>query len=169
MNEQINSSVFLRPRFKIFVKEDGFKLINKFKVEQKKKKCQFKVKIVDNLIVIDILKEESKFWSPQLAIEIEQEKQNEALVSGLFGPKPHIWTFFIFIHFAIAIAFIGFVITAYVQYSLKESYNLALIGSLLMPFFWFFLYFLGRWGKHKSLTQMQALHNFMMNTLEGKL
>ena len=167
MNEQINGPIFLRPRFKIFVKEDGFKLIKKFEEKQNSSNCKFIIKIVDNHIVLDILKDESKFWSPQLAIEIEQHKPKESLIKGLFGPKPHIWTFFIFIHFAIALAFIGFCTLAYVQYSLKESYSFALTVSLLMPLLWFVMYFIGRWGKHKSLEQMLALHNFMMNTLES--
>lgn len=43
--------------------------------------------------VINIIKKDQHFWSPQLTVSIEKiEEQTE--VRGLYGPKPSVWTMF---------------------------------------------------------------------------
>ena len=71
-----------------------------------------------------------------------------------------------FIHFAAAVAFIGFSIMAYVQWTLKNSYSFALSMVIGLPILWFILYFLGQIGKKTGHKQMNELHQFMMETLE---
>lgn len=44
-----------------------------------------------------------------------EPEEKQAVVKGLFEPKPQVWTLFMFFHFAVALAFIGFSIMAYVQ------------------------------------------------------
>ena len=114
-----NSDIHLRPRFKMnFNVADDF-LIEKFRNNLKQETCEYCSKIVDNHIIIDVPKKENSFWSPQLNIEIEKTTENVTVVRGLFGPKPQVWTLFMFFHFAVAVAFIGFAVMAYVQWSLK--------------------------------------------------
>ncbi|NEW80656.1 MAG: GTP-binding protein [Gelidibacter sp.] len=111
--------------------------------------------------------DENHFWSPQLHIEIEKIDENKSIVKGLFGPKPQVWTFFMFIHFAMAFAFIGFSIVAYVKWSLKSDFKTALIITLTLPILWVIMYFLGRIGKRRGHKQMDELHGFMMKTLKS--
>ena len=166
MNEHKNSDIHLRPRFKMELNSDEFTIIEKFRVKLSTKECSFCGKIIDNHIVVDVPVEENHFWSPQLAIEIEKVDDNQTIVKGLFGPKPNVWTLFMFFHFAVAVAFIGFSVMAYVKWTLKSDYTFPLIMVISLPVLWVVMYFLGRIGKKTGHKQMDELHEFMMKTLE---
>jgi len=168
MKEQKNSDIHLRPRFKMNFDVNQDNLIAKFKENLKDGDCKYCSKIVDGHIVIDVPFDENHFWSPQLNIEIEKIEENKTVVKGLFGPKPQVWTMFMFFHFAIAVAFIGFAIMAYVQWSLKSDFKLSLSMVIVLPSLWVLMYFLGRIGKKTGHKQMDDLHRFMMKTLEKK-
>lgn len=141
-------------------------LISKFKANLSDGDCKYCSKIVDGHIVIDVPKNENHFWSPQLNIEIEQTDIDKTIVKGLFGPKPQVWTLFMFFHFAVAVAFIGFAVMAYVQWSLKTDFSLALTIVIALPIVWVLMYFLGRLGKSTGNKQMDELYQFMMKTLQ---
>ncbi|WP_372795511.1 GTP-binding protein [Lutibacter sp.] len=166
MSEQKNSDVFLRPRFKMNFNESQQELLNKFKKNLEDGNCKYCSKIVDGHIVIDVPVEENHFWSPQLNIEIEKTEDNKTIVKGLFGPKPQVWTLFMFFHFAMAVAFISFLVMAYVQWTLKSDYLFALIVVIGLPILWVIMYFFGRLGKKTGRKQMNELHEFMMKTLD---
>jgi ABC-type multidrug transport system fused ATPase/permease subunit len=143
-------------------------LISKFQSNLNDGDCKYCSKIVDGHIVIDVPAEDNYFWSPQLNIEIEKGEDGKTVVKGLFGPKPQVWTLFMFFHFAVAVAFIGFAVTAYVQWSLKTDYSMALNIVIALPILWILMYFFGRWGKSTGNKQMDELYKFMMKTLEKK-
>ena len=168
MNKQKNSDIHLRPRFKIDFDESQEKILKKFKDNLNDTHCKYCGKIVDEHIVIDIPSEENHFWSPQLNIEIEKVGAENAIVKGLFGPKPQVWTLFMFFHFAIAVAFIGFSVMAYVKWTLKTNYTLALTVVISLPGLWVIMYFLGRIGRKKGHKQMDELYAFIMTTLQKK-
>ena len=160
-----NSDIHLRPRFKMNFNTTDHILLAKFKSNLDNENCKYCSKIVDNHIVIDVPADENNFWSPQLNIEIEKTEQNTTIVKGLFGPKPQVWTLFMFFHFAIAVAFIGFAIMAYVQWSLKTDNTFAFRMVLFLPVLWVIMYFLGRFGRSRGHKQMDELYQFMMGTL----
>tara|TARA_B100000508_G_scaffold113046_1_gene91557 strand:- start:553 stop:1062 length:510 start_codon:yes stop_codon:yes gene_type:complete len=166
MNKQNNAEIHLRPRFKIEIDESSDVLIEKFKQKLKEGEKTCLCKIIGNHIVIDVSAEENKFWSPQLGLEIERISENRALIKGLFGPKPQVWTLFMFLHFAIAFAFIAAAIVFYVKWSLKTPFTVDLVLLILLPVIWVVLYFLGRFGKKKGHYQMNKLYTFMIKVLE---
>jgi len=168
MQEEKNSPVFLRPRFRIDMSENQQSIIERFEQTLNKPDCKFSGKIRDGHIVVDIPENENHFWSPQLHLEIESIDKDSSIAKGLFGPKPQVWTLFVFLHFGVAITFIGFLIRAYTQWSLKNNYKITLIVLILLPVFWFSMYFLGRIGKRTGHVQMQDLHDFMIAILENK-
>jgi Na+/melibiose symporter-like transporter len=141
-------------------------LMKKFEDNLNDGNCSYCSQIIDGHITIDVPKEENHFWSPQLNIEIEENSTKKTIVKGLFGPKPQVWTMFMFIHFAAAVAFIGFSIMAYVQWTLKSDNSFALSMVIGLPILWCILYFLGTIGKKTGRKQMEELHNFMMKTLD---
>lgn len=167
MLEEKNSDIHLRPRFKMEFGENQQKMLAKFQSNVKNADCKYCVKVIDGHIVVDIPAKENHFWSPQLNIEIEQVEENKSIVKGLFGPKPQVWTLFMFIHFAMVFAFIGFSIIAYVKWSLKSDYKTALTVTLILPFLWIVMYFLGRLGKKRGHKQMDELYGFMMEMLRS--
>lgn len=167
MLEEKNSDIHLRPRFKMEFGENQQKLLAKFQINVKNTSCKYCVKVIDGHIVVDIPSEENHFWSPQLNIEIEHIEENKSIVKGLFGPKPQVWTLFMFIHFAMAFAFIGFSMMAYVKWTLKSDYKTALIITFVLPILWVAMYFLGSLGKKRGHKQMNELYGFMMMTLKS--
>ena len=170
MNKPIHDNkinrVLLKPRFKIERRESTEAIIDKFKDEFATGTCAYCSKIVDHHIVIDVPKEEDHFWSPQLHIEVEKNEEDKTIVRGLFGPKPQVWTLFMFIHFAVAIAFMVFLVMAYTRWNLKQDYSFPLIMTIALPVLWIILYILGQLGKKKGYGQMLELDDFMKEVLE---
>ncbi|WP_196892352.1 GTP-binding protein [Aureivirga marina] len=129
---------------------------------KKDPECMYPIKIVDHHIVVDIPLDENHFWSPQLHFEILDGEEKASLVKGLFGPKPHVWTMFMFIHFAVAFAFTVFFVIFYTEWSLNKDYTLSLSFMIGLPILWCILYVLGQLGKKTGRPQMIELYQFFI-------
>ncbi len=168
MNKPIHDNsanrVLLKPRFKIELQEEKEGVINRFRDNLKDTNCKYRSKIVGNHIVIDVPKEEEHFWSPQLHVEVENEKE-QIIVKGVLGPQPKIWTFFMFLHFAVAIAFFVFFVMFYTKWNLKQDYTFSMIMFIAMPVIWLLLYVAGQLGKKIGYDQMKELHDFLMKII----
>ncbi len=158
--------ILLKPRFKLRYEEPREQILQAFKdlLEQKK---NYPSKMVDHHVVIDVPNGEEHFWSPQLHVEIEKEDE-VTVVKGILGPKPKIWTLFIFFHFAVAITFFVFFVIFYSRWSLDQDYTFSMIMCILMPALWVILYFGGQLGKKFGYEQMQELHAVLIEALKEK-
>lgn len=166
-NNQINK-ILLKPRFKIEVNESKEDILNKFKDALENKEYKHRGKIINHHIVIDVSDKEDHFWSPQLHVEIEKDKNKKTIVKGVLGPKPQVWTFFMFLHFAVFVAFFVFLVIFYTNWSLNQDYYFAMIMCIIMPIVWVVLYFVGQLGKKFGYNQMVELHEFLMNTVQKR-
>lgn len=155
------NKILLKPRFKLEIREDMATISEKFSDEFARGASKFSGKIVDHHIIIDVPKNEEHFWSPQLHMELENDEKAGTLIKGLYGPKPQVWSLFIFIHFAVALTFMVFVVLTYTRWSLEQDYSFALLMSVIMPILWFVLYFIGRLGRKKGAKQMFEIDNFL--------
>lgn len=162
------NQIFLRPRFSIDIKkskEEIVKIFEKQKVSQPK---QFVIKILDEHIFLDILNKDNHFWSPHLHLELVDLETNSTKIKGLFGPKPQVWTFFMFLHFVVATLFIGCGIWAYVGASLEETPIFPIIMLIILPMVWILLYLLGRMGRDFGKSQIKKMQIFLIEILEIK-
>lgn len=163
--DTLSNKIVLRPRFQLELpnnKEDVLAAFSKAAKTQN----NFVIKCVGNHLFIKKPKEKEHIWSPQLHLEITTtNKESTCSIKGLFGPNPVIWTFFMFLHFAVATAFFILGIWAYTNWSLKTPYTLPLVLTLLIVVLWFLLYFLGRTGKAKGKPEMHELYEFMNSIL----
>ncbi|WP_152285777.1 6TM ABC transporter family protein [Flavicella marina] len=166
MKEEKNSPIFLRPRFSIELPKSKTELLKNFSEAFSQTDCPFVGKIVDGHVVVDIPITENHFWSPQLHLEIEATDTKNSIAKGLFGPKPQVWTLFMFLHSSVAFTFIGVLIYAYTKWTLKEDVTISIAILIALPIFWFVMYFLGRIGKKTGHSQMEDLHDFMISILE---
>ena len=170
MNQPIHDDklnrILLKPRFKLRYKESKDEIIGKFKRRLKDPDCTYLSKVIDHHVVIDVREEEEHFWSPQLHVEIEEE-DGLTVVKGILGPKPKIWTFFMFLHFVVAVSFFVFFVIFYSNWSLDQDYGFAMTMCLLMPVLWIVLYFAGQLGKKFGYEQMKGLHGFLLRVLDG--
>jgi len=163
-NNRLNK-ILLKPRFKIEKREDKAIIIKKFSDEFDHGGSNFLGKIVDHHIIIDVHKETAHFWSPQLHVEVEEGEKGGTLIKGLYGPKPQIWSLFMFMHFGVALAFMVFLVLAYTRWSLDQDYSFALMMCIIMPILWFFLYFIGRLGRKKGAEQIHQIDAFLNEVL----
>ena len=163
--EKRNSEVFLRPRFTIDLNDNYKEILNRFSDEFKSYDGKFIGNIFDGHIFISVSKKEEHFWSPQLHLEIIEKTSEKSLLKGLFGPKPQVWTLFMFIHFVIGISFLGFGVMLFTRISLDESLLLPIIMMVVLPLVWVLLYFLGKIGKDTGKNKMINLHDFMIKVI----
>jgi len=162
---QINK-VLLKPRFQLELEENQQDVLEKFKDNIADKDCKYCSKISGNHIFIDIPKEDEHFWSPQLQVEILKGEEDKTIVKGILGPKPQVWTFFMFLHFAVALAFIVVFVWFYVNWSLGKDSQIQLYILIGLPIVWLILYFSGQSGKKLGYKQMVELDTFLMKTLK---
>jgi hypothetical protein len=163
--EKRNSKVFLRPRFTIELNENQQKILNRFLEEFKNDATKISGNVVDGHIFISVSKKDEHFCSPQLHLEVIEKTQHTTLLKGLFGPKPQVWTLFMFIHFIIGFSFLAFGVLFYTRFSLDESLFFPISMLIALPFVWTILYFLGKIGKDTGKNQMIALHDFMIKVI----
>jgi hypothetical protein len=164
MEEKTNSHIFLRPRFSLIIPQKQEVVLDIFITQ--KKTAPFLINILDSHVFIDIPKRKSHFWSPQLHFEVVQNGEDSSLIKGLFGPKPEVWTLFMFAHFILALLFLSGIIVYYVNASFDKSVFLASILLITAPLLWVLFYFLGKIGKKTGSKQMEALRNFMQQSLQ---
>jgi len=170
MNQPIHDDelnrILLKPRFKLKYKESEEDILQQFREELAKDDCIYSSKVAGHHVIIDVPQKEEHFWSPQLHVEIEKE-EGFTVVKGILGPKPKIWTFFMFLHFIVAIAFFVFFVIFYSRWSLDQEYTFSMIMCLLMPVVWVALYFFGQLGKKFGYDQMVGLHNLLLQALKN--
>lgn len=165
--EKRNSEVFLRPRFTIDLDKNYKEILERFSDALKKENSKIVGNIVDGHIFIKFTKKEEHFWSPQLHLEIIEKTAESSILKGLFGPKPAVWTLFMFVHFVIGISFLAFCMLLYTRVSLNESVFFPVVMLMVLPLLWMLLYFLGKIGKNTGKLQMKSLHNFMIAIIEN--
>jgi hypothetical protein len=155
----------LKPRFEVTVEAPQETVLKDFKDTFNSDICPYFSKIVGHHLVLDIPEKDNHFWSPQMHVEVEKISDDKTLLKALLGPKPQVWTFFMFLHFAVAIAFIVFLVIAYSNYTLNKDYSFALTMCIVLPVLWLLFYVFGQLGKKKGYKQMQGLHDFLMESL----
>lgn len=162
MNNQkdnIGQEIALRPRFTKMVPQSLEDIIEAFE-KAKLNANEVVVTIATHHIFLKIPKAKQHFWSPQLDLEIYPTLSEGTPIKAIFGPKPTVWTLFMFLHFVVVILFLGFGIWAYSQYTLKQPYALPLFLMLFMILIWWILYLAGRLGKNAGKKEMLLLLNF---------
>ena len=158
------NDIVLRPRFKMELNQNNqtvLKTFEGFKASQK----DFIITRVNDHVFIKMPREKQHFWSPELHLEINEIDETTSMLHGLFGPKPTVWTMFMFFHFIVAGLFFAFGIWAYSNWSLKNDYILQLFVVILMVVLWIGLYIGGRLGKATGKEQMHQLNDFMNKIL----
>lgn len=102
------SSFKIRPRFKQVIPGNKEEIEQKLVNEIKKSDSSFAHSYLPGHIYIRIHPKQQHFWSPQLHLSFEQEK-DDVIIRGLYGPNPTVWAIFFFGYVALGILtlFIG--------------------------------------------------------------
>jgi hypothetical protein len=107
------------------------------------------------------------YWSPQLTLTIQKMDENSIHVRGLYGPRPPVWTMFMFFYITIGVSIFFLLIIGGANLSLgKSSDILWLVPFLLVVFFSF--YGVAYLGKKKSKSEIEQMHEVLLKMLEIK-
>lgn len=164
--EKLHKSIPLRPRFTAESNKPVETLIQRVQTLKSDLKHQYIFIISNSQIWIHFHKNQRKYYSPHLQLEFRPKGENETHVRGLFSPDPALWTFFMFLHFAVATTFIVFMIAAYSHYMLKESATFDFIMMGMMVIVWFALYFFARITRNKGTSQMYELNEIFKQIIQ---
>ncbi len=160
------SAIRLRPRFRNTVDIAPEDLIKRLNEAIKAPKSVCRGVIIDNHIILKMPLSEQHYWSPQLSLELENTEDG-TLIRGLFGPKPAVWTMFMFFYAAV-----GFFTLMGLMYGMSQllihhapwALWSVPIGLLLL----LVIHLIAQTGRSLGREQMIILRNFYMETLELK-
>ena len=87
-----------RPRFKIVTKMTPDEFSRKMNFHLKNRKKILGGYSNAEISIIRLRQEKEKYWAPQLQIRVEQNEETPGtiVIRGLFGPRPSVWTLFMF-------------------------------------------------------------------------
>ncbi|CEN46675.1 hypothetical protein ACILDS_09115 [Capnocytophaga canis] len=164
--KNLNKSIPLRPRFIVESEKPVDELLHRVRECKEIFKEKYLLVISDRQVWIHIYKNQRKYYSPHLQVEFQPKEEGGTRIRALFGPEPTLWSFFMFLHFAIATTFVIFLVLAYSHHILKDSFSFDLIMMALMVALWFFLYIFARISRTKGVPQMYELREVLDDFLE---
>lgn len=153
-----------RPRFRRVLSIAPETLLSAFK-ERIAQSDMVTGSVATHHVSIRVLKSEEHFWSPQLGLEIETD-EGGSLIRGLYGPRPAIWTLFVFLYATFGIGTLAMLFWGLSQWQI-DQYPWAL---------WFVpggiltiggVYLLTQFGQKLGYQQLELLHEFFISTLES--
>lgn len=159
------NDIVLRPRFQLELPHNNQIVLSAFE-NISKTQDEFLISRIDDHVFIKYPNTTQDYWTPQLHLEINSESDNTSRLYGLFGPRSNIWLLFMFFHFIIALAFLGFCVWGYTNWSLSNSYFLQVVMAVTMIIIWVLLYIFGRLGRHTAKPKMRELKLFMESVLK---
>ena len=117
-----------------------------------------------NHVYLRIPENEQHYWSPELHVTVE-EIENGSLVRGIVGPKPKIWTMFMFFYAGIILIFIFGGALGISQWML--GIHAPWLWSIpAAVFLWLLVFFAAKFGQRQANKQMARLRNFLDLALE---
>lgn len=103
--------------------------------------------------------EEQHYWSPQLQISFE-ESENGTLMRGMYGPRPAVWTMFVFFYALIGFAMLVISMIGLSYLTLDKPATILWAVPVLAVVF-LSLYLVSYSGKKLGYDQMVTLHRFI--------
>lgn len=153
----------IRPRFKIKTPFPEMEIEEKLRTSLKKGNVLIVGRVNSGYATFYLPFEEQHYWSPQLNLTFENE-EDSCLIRGMYGPRPAVWTMFIFFYSLIAFAILFISIIGFSNYSLDKSAMILWLVPVLMLIFlslWLVAYF----GQKLGHEQMVILHEFIEDSL----
>lgn len=155
----------LRPRIRIITQLSQAEILDRIGKRLKSSDSALEGQVVQEHAFIRIPENRQHYWSPELHVWAREE-DNETIVYGVMGPKPKIWTMFMFFYTGvITSAFFG------------SSYGIIqLMLGMEAPFLWSIpLGLLGialvfgaaRYGQYRGGEQMVELQDFLEAAVNG--
>jgi len=149
----------LRPRYTYNSKDPKSVILKQIGDRLKENTFSLEGQVIQEHAFIRIPEKDQEYWSPELHIWVREE-ENETVVYGIMGPKPKIWTMFMF--FYTAVLTLWFFGSSYGIIQLWLGMEAPFLWSIPAGFIGLALvYGISQYGQHKSRAQMEKLKLFM--------
>lgn len=153
----------LRPRYKYVSKNPKNTILKTLGDKLETNDLSLEGQVIQEHAFVRIPEKDQHYWSPELHIWVREEDQ-ETVIFGVMGPKPKIWTMFMFFYTAVlTLWFFG------------SSYGIIQLWlGMEAPFLWSIpagligtalVYGAAQWGQYKGREQMLVLKSFMDDAL----
>jgi hypothetical protein len=154
----------LRPRFRYYVPFTPIQVRDQFTEIFNDKALPFTGTALKYHIVVDYPEVTRHYWSPQLDLNLEKYEKG-TLIRGLLGPRPNVWTVFMFFNAIAGFAGILGLIIGFGQWSMENTpYAIWLIPFSVALFL--AVYYVGKAGKKIAHDQSVELHAFLIQNLK---
>ncbi len=164
-SEPVYQGLLARPRFRDEVIGSKDIILNNLKAALETENDFIHGYISNSHLVLKIRLAHQHYWSPELQADLEQQHE-KTVIRGLIGPKPGVWTMFMFFY-ALATFFGTFaLIIGSSQWSLdKTPYMLWVFGFCML--FMIILFFVAKAGQKLAHEQMVQLKRFLDQQMEA--
>lgn len=154
----------LRPRFRLTSNKDPQVVLDRIGEQLKKNNSMFKGQVVQEHAFIRFPEEKQQYWTPELHVWV-REQDGETIIYGVMGPKPKIWTMFMFLYVGILTsAFFG---GTYGVIQMMLGMDAPLLWSIPLGMLGLiFVYAAAQYGQYKGKAQMESLKQFLEETIE---
>jgi len=161
------SATRLRPRCRIISELSKEQVLELISSKLSNGKSLLEGQVVQEHAFIRFPKEQQHYWSPELHIWA-REQDDETIVYGVIGPKPKIWTMFVFFYTAVlTLAFFG---GSYGVIQLWLDMEAPFLWSIPLGFLAILLVFgAAKYGQFRGMDQMRILLDFLENTVTPKI
>ena len=149
----------VRPRFQVVTEDNFGQLEEKVSKALKEENAPCTGRVNPGYITLYLPVEEQHYWSPQLSITLD-ELDEGTLIRGLYGPRPAVWTMFVFFYALLGFAILVIGIIGMANLSLEKSGAVLWLVPLLVITF-LTLYLVAFFGQKASHDQMLTLHQFL--------
>jgi hypothetical protein len=157
-------SLKLRPRFKFESNKSPVLLMDKIIAKLRTPQEYVVGSTLMNHAYLKIIDDKQHYWSPELHISIE-ESLNGSIVRGVAGPKPKIWTMFMFFYSVVIVLFLFGSALGVSQWTL--GMDAPWLWSIPASIFaWFLILGAARYGQTKGKNQLAILYDFVNEAIK---
>ena len=166
-SEDIPKVYRVRPRFKVetsFTVDELTEKINRA-LSKENSPCKGKVKYGYGTLSLPI--HEQHYWSPQLSVTLEEDEK-ATIIRGLYGPRPAVWTMFVFFYALLGFAICIISIVGLSNVSMDKSGTILWLVPVLIILF-LSLYLVSYSGQKLGHKQIEILYAFVEDSIGIKI
>lgn len=155
----------LRPRLRIVSQLASQEVLSQIQNHLTKNNFPLEGQVVQEHAFIRIPEKDQHYWSPELHVWV-REQDDETIVYGVMGPKPKIWTMFMFFYTAVLTSTFFGVSYGIIQYVLGIKADF--LWSIPLGIFAIAgVYAAAKYGQYKGRDQMQLLQQFLIDAVKS--
>jgi hypothetical protein len=153
------STVRLRPRLRYVSNQPPQEILEQIEYNLRNKKTRLEGQVVQEHAFIRFPQTDQQYWTPEMHIWVRQQ-DDETIVYGVIGPKPKIWTMFMFLYTALlTLTFFG---SSYGIIQMTLGMDAPFLWTIpLGLFFLVMLFSASQYGQYKSRKEMEILKHFL--------